>query len=84
MLSLIEQWKQSNSSQKEFARTHNIKFNTFKYWISKSRQLTKDDSAFIELNNPVGAAVCLRYPNGVELLFPVHTPINIIKGLIQL
>ena len=84
MLSLVEQWQQSGQSQVEFASNNDIKLFTLRYWINKSRHVIDTGSSFIQLTDPVGAPVCLRYPNGVELLLPVHTPVNLIKGLIHL
>lgn len=84
MLSLVEHWKQSGLSQIEFASNNNIKLFTLRYWINKSRQVGDTGSSFIQLNNPTGAPICLTYPNGVELLLPVHTPLNLIKGLVNL
>ena len=84
MLSLVERWQQSGQSQVEFAGNNNIKLFTLRYWINKSRQSRNDGEPFIQLTDPVGSPVCLRYPNGVELLLPVHTPVSLIKGLIQL
>ena len=84
MLSLVEQWEQSGLSQVDFSRENNIKLFTLRYWINKARQVIDQGSSFIQLTDPVGAPVCLRYPNGVELLLPVHTPVNLIKGLIHL
>ena len=76
MLSLVEQWQQSGQSQVEFASNNDIKLFTLRYWINKARQVIDHHSSFIQLTDPVGAPVCLRYPNGVELLLPVHTPVN--------
>jgi len=84
MLSLVEQWQQSGQSQVEFASNNDIKLFTLRYWINKTRQSVETGSSFIQLTDPVGAPVCLRYPNGVELLLPVHTPVTLIKGLIHL
>ena len=84
MLSLVDGWQKSGQSQVEFASNNNIKLFTLRYWINKSRQMIDAGSSFIQLTDPVGSPVCLRYPDGVELLLPVHTPVNLIKGLIQL
>jgi len=82
MLSLAEQWQQSGKSQVAFARENNIKLFTLRYWIKKRRQ-QEDTPAFIQLNEPAGAGIVLRYPNGVELLLPLHTPVRLLKGLIN-
>ncbi|RLD22577.1 MAG: hypothetical protein DRI54_08315 [Bacteroidetes bacterium] len=84
MLSLVEQWQQSGQSQSGFARENNINVFTLRYWIDKSRQENDGGSSFIQINASGGTPVCLRYPNGVELLLPVNTPVVFIKGLIQL
>jgi len=81
---LVNQWAESGMSQVEFAGSNNIKLTTLRYWITKSRQAGASGSSFIQLNNPGGTPICLRYPNGVELLLPVHTPVGLIKGLIHL
>jgi len=82
MLSLAEQWQQSGKSQVAFARENNIKLFTLRYWIKKRRQ-QEGTPAFIQLNEPAGAGIVLRYPNGVELLLPLHTSVRLLKGLIN-
>lgn len=85
MLSLVEQWQQSGQSQVEFAGNNNINLFTLRYWINKNRGVSGGGSSpFIQLSDPVGSPICLRYPNGVELLLPVHTPVKLIKGLVHL
>ncbi len=83
MFSLVEQWQQSGMSQVTFARANNIKLFTLRYWINKVRQQQEGSSAFIQLNEPTGTGLILRYPNGVELLLPIHTPLGLIKNLIN-
>ncbi len=84
MFSMVEQWQQSGMSQIAFARSNNIKLFTLRYWINKIRQQQEESSAFIQLNEPTGTSIILRYPNGVELLLPVHTSASRIKGLVNL
>ncbi len=84
MSTLVEQWQQSGMSQIAFARSNNIKLFTLRYWINKIRQQQEESSAFIQLNEPTGTSIILRYPNGVELLLPVHTSASLIKGLVNL
>ena len=83
MLSLVDRWQQSGLSQAEFASNNDINAFTLRYWINKSRRKDDGGSSFIQINDPIGAPVCLRYPNGVELLLPVHTPVHMIKGLVH-
>jgi len=84
MFSIVEQWQQSGMSQKAFSHANGINIYTLRYWISQSRQRQNESLGFVQLNEPAVADICLRYPNGVELLLPVHTPISVIKGLINL
>ena len=84
MFSMVEQWQQSGMSQVVFARANNIKLFTLRYWISKVRQQQEESSAFIQLNEPSGTGIIVRYPNGVELLLPLHAPAHLIKGLVNL
>lgn len=84
MQELVQQWHQSGVSQTEFAQSNGINLFTLQYWIDKIRQQQTDTSAFIQLSDPTGINICLRYPNGVELLLPVHTPVSLIKGLANL
>jgi hypothetical protein len=83
MISLAQQWQQSGQSQVAFARENNINVFTLRYWIDKSRHEVQGSSSFIQINAPGGAPVCLRYPNGVELLLPVNIPVGFIKDLIH-
>ncbi len=73
MFTLVEQWQQSGMSQIAFAQSNKIKLFTLRYWINKIRQQQEESSAFIQLNEPTGTSIILRYPNGVELLLPIHT-----------
>ena len=83
MLAIVDQWQQSGLNQTLYSKTHGIKLCTLKYWINKSRQLkTGHSQDFIQLSSPVSSGLCLRYPNGVELLLPVQTPLSMLKGLI--
>ena len=84
MFSIVRQWEESGMSQKAFSRVNGINLHTLQYWISQTRQQQKLSSGFVQLNESAIADICLRYPNGVELLLSVHTPISLIKGLINL
>ncbi len=84
MFSIVEQWQQSGMSQKAFSQEKGINIYTLRYWINKSSRQQNESSGFVQLNEPSVADICLRYPNGVELLLPVHTSLSLIKGLINL
>ena len=80
---LVNQWKESGISQAKFAAQHNLSLVKFRYWIHKLKPDSESDSAFIQLTGFSTQAISLRYPNGVELLLPVQTPVAILRSLIQ-
>ena len=83
MQSLVNQWKESGLSQAKFAAQHNLTLVKFRYWIHKLKPDTESDSAFIQLNGFATQGISLRYPNGVELLLPLQTPVSVLRSLIQ-
>lgn len=83
MLTLVEQWQQSGMSQAEFARVQNLTLVKFRYWIQRYRQLDGSKSGFIQLSGFAGGDINIRYPNGVELSLPAHTPVGVIRSLIN-
>lgn len=85
MESFIGQWKQSGQSQRAFAQANKINYYTFRYWIEKLYH-KEPGSGFVQLNNVAkdSGMICLRYPNGVELLLPAQTNLSFLKGLIKL
>jgi len=42
MFSLIEEWKNSGKTQKQFSREQGIKYSKFLYWVKKYRKLSTD------------------------------------------
>ena len=83
MFGLVNKWQRSGQSQLEFANEHEISLHTLKYWIYKHRKQNESPDGFIRLEQITTPEICLKYPNGVELLIPVQTPINFLKELIQ-
>ena len=81
---LVAKWQTSGQNQLAFAKEHKISIHTLKYWIYKFRKQNKSPGDFIQLNQIPAPEICLRYPNGVELLIPVQTPINFLRGLIKI
>jgi len=82
MLSLVEQWQQSGMSQTEFARVQNMTLVKLRYWISKHRSNENSTSAFIPLNGFSNLGINIKYPNGVEMSLPIHTPVAVLRLLI--
>jgi len=83
MQTLVNLWKESGLSQAKFAAQHNLALVKFRYLIQKLKPDNDDDSAFIQINGFGSQGIGLRYPNGVELLLPVQTPVGVLRSLIQ-
>lgn len=86
MYTLVSQWKNSNQSQKEFSRQHQINLHTFRYWAVKyNNEQQNAPDEFISLDQvPSSGDICVRYPNGVELYVPMHTPYTTLLKLVKL
>jgi hypothetical protein len=83
MLYHYDQWQQSGLNQIEYARQHQLKIHTFKYWIQKFNKQQSKSSGFIAIEPFVPTEINIRYPNGVELALPPQTSLKIISELIQ-
>jgi hypothetical protein len=84
MLSLVESWMASGLSQSEYARKHQVNLIKFRYWVNKHRSDTSDAAAFIELSGFPRQDICIRYPNGVEMVLSAQTPTVVLRSLINL
>lgn len=77
MVSLVELWKQSNKTKKQFAQEHGMSYDSFRYWTLKlcpeesmKRTCYKDqDFSFIELNQEEFKEESSRTPQ-IELTLP--------------
>jgi hypothetical protein len=49
MFDLVEQWQQSEKSQKLFSEENHLKLGTFIYWVQKYRQAKAPDQGFASL-----------------------------------
>ena len=90
MFKFIEQWQQSNLTQKDYCEQQSIRYHVFHYWYKRYRQehpgADNNNSPFIKLQiaKPVGAgAVEIHFPDGIRLFF--HEPVssNYLKALIS-
>lgn len=78
MFSLINQWQQSNITQKNFCEQNNIRYYVFHYWYGRYRKQNPEQTpGFIKLS--VAPVVSNGYaelimPNGKRLLF--HQPVT--------
>jgi len=86
IFSLIENWQQSDQTQKDFCREHDVKLATFHYWQKKYRNQYQDNPAgFIpmEISSPDVRTVEIRYPNGVIVQLP-GLDLRLLKQLVRL
>jgi hypothetical protein len=49
MCELVEQWRQSGKSQKQFCEENHVKLWTLLYWVKKYRQVKAPDQGFASL-----------------------------------
>lgn len=88
MFALVEQWKSSESTQKQFCAEYDLKASTFAYWVAKHKRASSKREPVagfvgVDVSGPAGlAAVRITYPNGVVISCP--TNLSLISQLIHL
>ena len=90
MYPLVEQWQQSNLTQKEFSKQHQITAHAFGYWVSKYRKeherkntSTPTSSSFIALSPQTTAGVEVAFPSGVMIRFSHEVAVSYLKQLLS-
>lgn len=89
MFSHIDQWKNSNQSQKSYCDDHNIRYHVFHYYFKRYRERQaekKDPASFVKLSINQSSSVAhaeLILPDGKRLVF--HQPVasDFLKALIS-
>jgi hypothetical protein len=81
MLAMVEAWRQSGMTQKQFTGQHNISLSKFLYWVKKSKESYQN--GFVQLNPTSGSGIIVRYPSGIELMLPNETPLQVLKALVN-
>lgn len=79
MFSLIEIWKSSGKSQKEFCQEKDLAYHKFHYWFKKYNDQNSertDGSAFVpvSLKSAANSNLEVVYPDGRRLIF--HQPVD--------
>lgn len=79
MFSLIEIWKSSGKSQKEFCQERDLAYHKFHYWFKKYNGQQGEDtegSPFvpISMKSAVNSNLEVVYPDGRRLIF--HQPVD--------
>ena len=90
MAAIVSDWQASGMSQVEYARVHNFKIGTLRYWITQKRRISGNTGSFIQLASQLvhpategSPVIRIRYPHGIELTLPAHTPLQVIQSLIH-
>ncbi len=84
---MIEQWQQSDLSQKKYCEQNNIAYHHFHYWYKRylDQRMADSTTGFIPVTlNAASSTGCveLQLPDGKRILF--HQPIGVdyLKALI--
>ena len=90
MFSLIEVWKESGKTQREFCQEKDIAYSKFQYWMKKygeQSRLGKDSGGFVPVvvnNEPKGSAVMeLVFPDGRKLVFHQAVEVSYLQALLS-
>jgi len=69
MFSLVEQWRASGMTQKQFCKKHQVKLATFGYWNTRYRRRQNEQSGgFVQVASSSSSQdIEIIYPNGVRL-----------------
>ena len=88
MFTRIEQWQQSNLTQKSYCEQHDIPYQSFHYWYKryKNNNSINPAASFVQLQvqqQNVQAHVEILLSDGMRILF--HQPVSsdFLKALIQ-
>jgi hypothetical protein len=89
MFALIEQWKQSNQTQKLFCQEQSIALSCFYYWQKKYRKDQSGPAGFVpvlvnDTTSGIREAVEIHYPSGVTVRVPTGSSVTLLKTLIDL
>ena len=78
MFALVDQWKTSQSTQKQFCTDHALKASTFAYWVAKHKRAGSNSEPVggfvgVDVSEPEGSkTVRITYPNGVVVSCPAQ------------
>jgi|AntRauTorcE11898_2_1112593.scaffolds.fasta_scaffold68441_2 hypothetical protein len=77
MFALVDEWKSSETTQKQFCAEHELKVGTFAYWVAKHKRAGSGDLAGgfagVDVFGAAGSApVRITYPNGVVVSCPAE------------
>lgn len=71
MFALVEAWRESGKTRKEFCDEHHMKVSTFAYWVTRKNKAAGSGRGFLPVDisgaRERKASVEIHYPNGVRL-----------------
>ncbi|WP_425500402.1 IS66 family insertion sequence element accessory protein TnpA [Sphingobacterium humi] len=83
MLSLVDQWRRSGQTRKDFCLSHGLKVCTLGYWIKRNDEQNSDPGFKEVLLAPQPSGrIEIVYPNGVKI--NAGGDLNMISRLIHL
>lgn len=89
MFSIIEVWKKSGKTQREFCQEKDIAYSKFQYWMKKYSEqssLGKNSGGFVPVvvnNEPKRSAVMeLVFPDGRKLVFHQAVEVSYLQALL--
>jgi len=88
-IDIIERWKQSGLSQKEFYQQQNIPAHVFYYWHKCYRdqhgnKSSRSSGGFVQLSIPASAgSIEVHMPNGTRVIFNEPVSVDFLKALMD-
>ena len=87
MFSLIEVWKKSGKTQKEFCQEKDIAYHKFHYWFKKynggQSQTSEPTFMQVEVNrNTSSRGIEVIYPDGRRLIFHQGVEASFLRNLL--
>ena len=88
MYSLIEVWKTSGKSQKEFCKEKDLAYHKFHYWFKKYNDEKNTGPTFSEVvvrnqTTSIQGAIELQYPDGRKLIFNQEVDVVFLRALLS-
>lgn len=90
MFSLIEVWKKSGVTQKEFCAEKNISWGKFQYWMRKYASPYEGTGDFVpvkvqsqDFRAASGAGIEIHWPDGRRVVFHAPVEASFIKALLS-
>jgi len=97
MFNLIESYKSSGQTQKDFCLDNDINYSTFQFWLKQYRLNNNAETHEKRLSSngfmPIKVSPCsgqihfgfqIEYPNGIRILMDTVPDVNLIRELLDL